>query len=79
MSEILVSAGDASDPAKLDAAKAKAVDIEARLHAGGDFAQLARSFSDGPTAASGGDLGQYRRGGLAKELEDKTFALDAGQ
>jgi len=79
LSEILVSAEDTSDPAKLAAAKAKAVDIEARLHSGGDFTQLARSFSDGPTAASGGDLGQFRRGGLAKELEDKTFALNAGQ
>lgn len=61
------------------AAKAKAFDIEAKLHAGGDFTQLARSFSDGPTAAQGGDLGQYIRGQLPKALEDKTFALEPGQ
>ena len=61
------------------AAKAKADDIEARLHAGGDFAQLARSFSDGTTAAQGGDLGQYKRGQLSKVLEDKTFDLKSGQ
>ncbi len=61
------------------AAKAKADDLEARLHAGGDFAQLARSFSDGTTAASGGDLGQYKRGQLPKVLEDKTFGLNSGQ
>ena len=67
------------DPAKLAAAKAKADDIEAKLHAGGDFSQLARTFSDGPTAAEGGDLGQFHRGALAKVLEDKTFALKAGQ
>ena len=81
LSEILISTGqaDEDDPAKVAAAKAKADDIEARLHAGGDFAQLARSFSDGPTAASGGDLGQYKRGQLAKVLEDKTFGLSAGQ
>ena len=51
LSEILISTGPGSgsgdDPAKVAAAKAKADDIEARLHAGGDFAQLARSFSDG--------------------------------
>ena len=79
LSEILVSTGDNPDDAKVAAAKAKADDLEARLHAGGDFAQLARSFSDGPTAAEGGDLGQFRRGALAKVLEDKTFALPAGQ
>jgi peptidyl-prolyl cis-trans isomerase SurA len=67
------------DPEKLAAAKAKADDIEAKLHAGGDFTQLARSFSDGPTASQGGDLGQFKRGSLAKVLEDKTFALKTGQ
>ena len=81
LSEILLSTGPdgASDPAKVAAAKAKADDLEARLHAGGDFAQLARSFSDGSTAASGGDLGQYKRGQLGKLLEDKTFDLQSGQ
>jgi len=91
LAEILVSTGTPApsatvrgevqpeDPAVLAAAQAKANDIEAKLHAGGDFNQLARSFSDGPTAASGGDLGQFHRGALAKVLEDKTFALKAGQ
>jgi peptidyl-prolyl cis-trans isomerase SurA len=84
LSEILISTGAADangsdDAAKVASAKAKAADIEARLHAGGDFAQLARSFSDGPTAASGGDLGQFRRGALAKVLEDKTFDLKSGE
>jgi peptidyl-prolyl cis-trans isomerase SurA len=81
LSEILLSTGTegSDDPAKAAAAKAKADDIEARLHSGGDFAQLAKSFSDGPTAASGGDLGQYKRGQLSKVLEDKTFNLASGQ
>ncbi len=79
LSEILISTGSDDDPAKVAAAKAKADDIEARLHAGGEFAQLARSFSEGPTAAEGGDLGQYKRGQLGKLLEDKTFDLQSGQ
>ncbi len=91
LAEILVSTGTPApsvtmpggvqpeDPATLAAAKAKADDIEAKLHAGGDFSQLARSFSDGPTAAEGGDLGQFRRGALAKVLEDQTFALKSGE
>jgi peptidyl-prolyl cis-trans isomerase SurA len=79
LSEILVSTGDNPDQAKIDAAKAKADDIVSRLKAGSDFAQLARNFSDGPTAAQGGDLGQFRRGALAKVLEDATFALKQDQ
>ena len=91
LSEILVSVGapaaapavpgatQPDDAAQLAAAKAKADDIDAKLHAGGNFAQLAKSFSDGPTAAEGGDLGQFQRGSLAKVLEDATFSLKVGQ
>jgi peptidyl-prolyl cis-trans isomerase SurA len=91
LAEILVSTGTPApsvtepggvqpdDPAKLAAAKAKADDIEAKLHAGGDFGQLARSFSDASTGAEGGEMGQYKRGELAKVFEDQTFALKSGQ
>lgn len=81
LSEILVSTGanGADDPKTVAAAKLKAENIEAKLHAGGDFAELARTFSDGPTAAGGGDLGTYKRGQLPKELEDDTFSLQTGQ
>jgi peptidyl-prolyl cis-trans isomerase SurA len=91
LAEILVSTGapapsvtgDAAappdDPQRLAAAKAKADDLEAKLHAGGDFSQLARTFSDGQTAAEGGDLGPFQRGAMAQVLEEKTFALKKGQ
>jgi peptidyl-prolyl cis-trans isomerase SurA len=78
LGEILISA-DSSDPAKVQAAKTKADDIEARLHSGGDFSQLARTFSDGSTAASGGELGVYKKGQLGSTLEDKTFPLKTGE
>ncbi len=80
LGEILISTGSQpDDPQKLAEAKAKADDIEARLHAGGDFSQLARSFSDGTTAAQGGDLGQYKKGQLDPLFEQKTFVLKAGE
>ena len=75
----LPGAAPADDPAALAAAMAKADDIEAKLHAGGDFSQLARSFSDGTTATEGGELGQFQRGKMAKVLEDATFSLNTGQ
>jgi peptidyl-prolyl cis-trans isomerase SurA len=80
LSEILISTGaQGDDPQKLADAKAKADDIEARLHAGGDFSQLARSFSEGTTAAEGGDLGQYKHGQLDPLFEQKTFGLKTGE
>jgi peptidyl-prolyl cis-trans isomerase SurA len=84
LSEILVATGSGTDaagsddPQKLAAAKAKADDIEAKLKAGGNFDQIARTSSDGPTAAEGGDLGKFGRGKLNKVFEDQTFALKTG-
>ncbi len=78
LSEILIpTAADASD-AQLAAADAQAQDIEAKLKAGTDFAQLAKQDSGGPTAQQGGDLGEFHRGALAKVLEDQTFDLPVG-
>lgn len=78
LSEILIpTTGD--DPAKLAAAKAKADELAAQIKSGADFAQLAKTNSGGSTAAQGGDLGDFKRGALAKQLEDATFALPAGQ
>jgi peptidyl-prolyl cis-trans isomerase SurA len=67
------------DPQKVAAAKAKADDIEAKLKAGGNFDAIARTESDGQTAAEGGDMGKWQRGGLNKVFEDATFGLKAGE
>ncbi len=79
LSEILVPTAETDDPAKVAAAQAKANEIYATLKGGASFATTAKSSSAGPTAQQGGDLGNFRRGQLAKALEDKTFAMDAGQ
>jgi peptidyl-prolyl cis-trans isomerase SurA len=67
------------DAAALAAAEAKANDLLKQIHAGAKFEDLAKKESDGPSASQGGDLGAFKRGTLAKELEDKTFAMKAGE
>src|SRR5581483_4830303 len=85
LSEILVSTekqgqGQSSDdPQVLAAAEAKAKDLQAQIQKGAKFEDIAKKSSDGPTAAQGGDLGLFKRGTLAKELEDKTFAMKPGE
>jgi peptidyl-prolyl cis-trans isomerase SurA len=79
LSEILIPTANPDDASQVAAAKEKADDIAAKLKAGGDFAALAKSSSGGPTAAQGGDLGDFKRGQLAKVLEDQTFDLKTGQ
>jgi peptidyl-prolyl cis-trans isomerase SurA len=84
LSEILVSTGTpgapglGADPQKVAEAQAKANDLEAKLHAGADFAQLARTSSDGTTASQGGDLGTYKHGQLGQVFEEATFPLKVG-
>jgi peptidyl-prolyl cis-trans isomerase SurA len=79
LSEILIDTANPDDAAEVAAAKKKADAAEAKLKAGADFATLAKSISGGMTAANGGDLGDFRKGQLAKVLEDQTFDLKAGQ
>ena len=65
--------------ADVDAAYKKAQEVFEQLKQGAKFEDLAEKYSDGPTAKQGGALGDFKRGLLAKELEDKTFALKAGE
>src|SRR5271170_3825880 len=89
LSEILIPTGSSSpsasgapvpdDPAEVAAAQAKAQAIYGQLQGGAKFEDLAKSSSSGTTAAQGGDLGEFKRGQLAKVLEDQTFALKPGE
>ena len=72
------AAGNYDEAAALAAAQAKANDVLEQIRKGASFEDIAKKYSDGPTAAQGGDLGLFKRGALAKELEDKTFAMKAG-
>lgn len=87
LSEILVSTekpsgdkGSSADPTpeELAAAEAKAKDLLDQIKKGAKFEDVAKKSSDGPSAAQGGDLGEFKKGTLAKELEDKTFAMNPG-
>ncbi|HTT20570.1 MAG TPA: peptidylprolyl isomerase [Candidatus Sulfotelmatobacter sp.] len=72
------AAKQANDAAALSAAEAKAKDILKQLRDGASFEDIAKKYSDGPSAADGGALGTFERGKLAKELEDRTFAMKTG-
>lgn len=65
--------------AAMKAAREKAQMILDRLKKGEDFAELARQYSEGPSAARGGDLGLMARGDLVKEFEEVAFNLQPGE
>jgi len=72
------AAQQAAEEAALKAAEEKANDLLKQIRGGADFEEVAKKNSDGPSAADGGALGIFKRGQLAKELEDKTFSMKAG-
>jgi peptidyl-prolyl cis-trans isomerase D len=45
---------------------------------GADFAELARTYSDGPSKNRGGDLGFFRRGDMVEAFNDYAFAKSIG-
>ena len=73
------SAEQAAETAALAAAEAKANDLLKQIRAGASFEEVAKKYSEGLSAAQGGDLGVFKRGALAKELEDRTFAMKSGE
>jgi peptidyl-prolyl cis-trans isomerase SurA len=72
------AAKQAADAAALSAAEAKANDLLKQIHDGANFDDIAKKYSDGPSAADGGALGMFKRGQLAKAIEDETFDKKAG-
>ena len=73
------AAKQAADAAALTAAEAKANDLLKQIQTGAKFEDIAKKYSQGLSAAQGGDLGVFKRGTLAKELEDRTFAMKSGE
>jgi len=83
LSEILISTDkkphDTRDDAQIvQAAQEKANSLLEEIKKGAKFEDVAKKNSDGPSAAQGGDLGYFKRGVMAKEIEDKTFAMKPG-
>lgn len=58
---------------------AEAEEIVQLLAEGGDFGDLARERSDGPSGPNGGDLGWFERGQMVVEFEEAAFSGEVGE
>src|SRR5436309_247504 len=66
------------DPKALDAPRAKAEDVLKQVKAGGNFADLAKKYSEDTSAKEGGALGWIGRGKTVPEFEKAAFSLPKG-
>ncbi len=76
--EIVVST-DGKKDAELPDLKKKAETALKRVDDGEDFSEIAKRMSDGSTKEQGGYLGVYKKGELAKAIEDKVFTMKKNQ
>ncbi|HUJ51000.1 MAG TPA: peptidylprolyl isomerase [Bryobacteraceae bacterium] len=75
--EILIST-DGKDAAGIAAADKKSKDLVSRARRGERFAEMARDNSDSPSAKDMGALPPYKKGDLAKDLEDLVWDQPKG-
>lgn len=66
------------NPDQDDKIKKKAEDLETQIKGGASFPQLARQFSQSPSAAQGGDIGVVYDGQLAPELNAALASMKTG-
>jgi peptidyl-prolyl cis-trans isomerase C len=78
-SHILIKVDSGADDAKKSESLKKIKDIQQKINGGGDFAELAKEYSEGPSNTRGGDLGYFRRGQMVKPFEDTAFSMKADE
>jgi peptidyl-prolyl cis-trans isomerase D len=66
-------------PAEVAAIEKTAADVLNQIRAGGNFAELARKYSEDSSAQQGGEIGWIVRGQTVKEFEDTAFSMKPGE
>ncbi|TQQ84006.1 peptidylprolyl isomerase [Peptacetobacter hominis] len=72
--------GNAMSDADKKKAKAKAEKILKEVKNGGDFAELAKKYSEDPgSAENGGSLGTFGKGQMVEPFEEAAFSMEPGE
>jgi peptidyl-prolyl cis-trans isomerase C len=78
-SHILIKVNENASEAQKAEARKKIQEVQQKLQKGEDFETLAKTYSEGPSAPKGGNLGYFRRGQMVKPFEDAAFKLKPGE
>jgi peptidyl-prolyl cis-trans isomerase SurA len=74
--DIFFAIDDGGGDDEVTRTRQKALEVRELALSGRDFEALARQFSEGPGADKGGELGTFKRGEMAPELEAVAFKLE---
>lgn len=77
-SHILIRVDENADEQTVAKAKEEALSVYDKAVNSVDFAELAKAYSQGPSAASGGYLGRFDRNSMVKPFADAAFAMNPG-
>ncbi|MEZ4551945.1 MAG: SurA N-terminal domain-containing protein, partial [Desulfobacterales bacterium] len=75
---ILFKVPQDADAETNETARQKAAAVMEKARAGEDFAELAKTYSEGPSKDNGGQLGEFKREDMVKPFSDAAFAMAAG-
>jgi peptidyl-prolyl cis-trans isomerase C len=76
---ILIKVDAGADEAAKAEAKKKIEEVIEKARGGADFAELAKEYSQGPSAPQGGDLGLFPRGKMVPPFDEAAFSLKVGE
>ncbi len=78
-SHILIKVEPEGDEGKKVEGRKEIERIQKELKDGGDFAELAKKYSQCPSGPEGGDLGFFSRGQMVEAFEKAAFSLNPGE
>ncbi len=76
---LLVAVPQQSTPSEVKRAKHRIEEAQRLIKSGTNFSTVAQQYSEGPLAASGGEIWTMKRGELSPELEQAALTLPVGQ
>ncbi|MCF8024022.1 MAG: SurA N-terminal domain-containing protein [Desulfobacteraceae bacterium] len=76
---ILLKVPEDADEKTVQEVRKKAAEIMEKASSGADFAELARKFSEGPSAADGGYIGTLEKNDAVKPFSDQAFSMQPGE
>lgn len=75
---ILIALAPTATPAEVEQGLERIKKVLAQAKKGKDFAELAMEYSEGPSAATGGELGWFGHGAMVQPFEEAAFAMKKG-